>query len=109
MICMETVSKVRRWVKADGMSIKEVARRTGLSRNTVRKYLRDENAVPAYRMSKERSSRRLLEHEVHLRGMMREIWPSLRVNGAVCRVFMRLWFVRVTTAHTIRFAGTLCA
>lgn len=69
MICMETVSKVRRWVKADGMSIKEVARRTGLSRNTVRKYLRDENAEPRYRMSQERSSRRLLEHEVHLRGM----------------------------------------
>ena len=66
---METVSKVRRWVKADGMSIKEVCRRTGLSRNTVRKYLRDENAVPEYRMTKERGSRRLLEHEVHLKGM----------------------------------------
>ena len=66
---METVSKVRRWVKADGMSIREVCRRTVLSRNTVRKYLRDENAEPQYRMTKPRSSRRLLDHEVHLRAM----------------------------------------
>ena len=66
---METVSKIRRWVKVDGMSIKEVVRRTGLSRNTVRKYLRDENAEPQYRMTKERGSRRLLDHEVHLKGM----------------------------------------
>ncbi len=66
---METVSKVRRWVKADGMSIREVCRKTGLSRNTVRKYLRDENAEPRYRMSAPRGSRRLLEHEVHLKSM----------------------------------------
>ena len=66
---METVSKVRRWVKADGMAIREVCRRTGLSRNTVRKYLRDENAQPQYRQSVPRVSRRLLEHEVHLKAM----------------------------------------
>ena len=66
---METVSKVRRWIKADGMSIREVCRRTGLSRNTVRKYLRDENAEPQYLMTTPRSSRRLLDHEVHLRAM----------------------------------------
>ncbi len=66
---METVSKVRRWVKADGVSIREVCRKTGLSRNTVRKYLRDDNAEPRYRMSAPRGSRRLLEHEVHLKGM----------------------------------------
>ena len=66
---METVSKVRRWVKADGLSIREVCRRTCLSRNTVRKYLRDENAEPQYRQSVPRRSRRLLEHEVHLKLM----------------------------------------
>ena len=66
---METVSKVRRWVKADGLSIREVCRRTGLSRNTVRKYLRDENADPQYRQSVPRRSRRLLEHEVQLQSM----------------------------------------
>ena len=69
MICMETIAKVRRWVKADGLSIKEVVRRTGLSRNTVRKYLRDEHVEPQYRMSTPRGSRRLLDHEVHLKGM----------------------------------------
>ena len=69
MICMETVSKVRGWVKADGMSIREVCRKTGLSRNTVRKYLRDENVEPQYRAGSLRGSRRLLDHEVHLRLM----------------------------------------
>ena len=73
---METVSKVRRWVKADGMSIREVCRKTGLSRNTVRKYLRDENAEPQYRLTKPRSSRRLLDHEVHLRAMYGEPWAA---------------------------------
>ena len=50
-------ASVRGWVKADGMSIKEVVRRTGLSRNTVGKYLRDENVEPRYRMSTPRGSR----------------------------------------------------
>ena len=69
MICMGTIAKVRRWVKADGLLIKEVVRRTGLSRNTVRKYLRDEHVEPPSRMSAPCGSRRLVDHEVHLKGM----------------------------------------
>jgi len=64
---METVSKIRRWVLADGLSIREVSRRTGVSRNTVRKYLREDIAEPRYRQSKPRPSRRLLDYEVRLR------------------------------------------
>jgi transposase len=33
------VSVIRRWHLREGMPIREIARRTGLSRNTVRKYL----------------------------------------------------------------------
>ena len=36
---MALVSVIRRWHLRDGMPIREIARRTGLSRNTVRKYL----------------------------------------------------------------------
>lgn len=61
--------KVRRWVLADGMSIREVSRKTGLSRNTIRKYIREERADPKYRQGRDRPSRRLLSHEVHLKGM----------------------------------------
>jgi len=42
------VSVIRRWHLRDGMPIREIARRTGLSRNTVRKYLASKELEPAY-------------------------------------------------------------
>ena len=38
---MESVSKIRVWVLNEGLSIRSVARSTGLSRNTIKKYLKD--------------------------------------------------------------------
>ncbi len=37
---MATLSVIRRWALREQLSIREIARRTGLSRNTIRKYLR---------------------------------------------------------------------
>src|SRR5690606_39180006 len=37
---------IRRWHLRDGHSIREIARRTGLSRNTIRKYLRSGEVEP---------------------------------------------------------------
>ncbi|WP_262689830.1 IS21 family transposase [Kordiimonas aestuarii] len=45
---MESVSKVRRWILRDGRSIRSVSRETGLSRNTIRKYVQDASP-PSYR------------------------------------------------------------
>ena len=39
MIDVALLSVIRRWHFRDGMPIREITRRTGLSRNTVRKYL----------------------------------------------------------------------
>jgi len=39
MIDMALLSSLRRWPFREGMPIREIARRTRLSRNTVRKYL----------------------------------------------------------------------
>ena len=47
MILTESVSKIRRWVLVDGRGIRSVARATDLSRNTIRKYLKDGNP-PSY-------------------------------------------------------------
>ena len=47
MILMESVSKIRRWILVEGRSIRSVARATGLSRNTVKKYLKDDSP-PSY-------------------------------------------------------------
>ena len=44
---MESVSKIRRWILREGRSIRSVARTTGLSRNTIKKYLKDEG-LPSY-------------------------------------------------------------
>ena len=45
---MALVSVIRRWHLRDGMPIREIARRTGLSRNTVRKYLASQELEPSY-------------------------------------------------------------
>lgn len=45
---MALLSVIRRWHIREGMPIREIARRTGLSRNTVRKYLANQVIEPVY-------------------------------------------------------------
>jgi transposase len=45
---MELLSVIRRWRQRDHFSIREISRRTGLSRNTVRKYLRSDSVEPKF-------------------------------------------------------------
>src|SRR6202789_930409 len=45
---MEVLSVIRRWRYRDHYSIRDIARRTGLSRNTVRKYLRSDSVEPKF-------------------------------------------------------------
>ena len=70
VLLMETISKIRNWVKSGQKSIRQVSRETGVSRVTIRKYLADENAVPRYRRTKPTHSKRLIEHEASLREMI---------------------------------------
>lgn len=53
---MELLSVIRRWRFRQHYSIREIARRTGLSRNTVRKYLRTDSLEPKFK-TPERPSR----------------------------------------------------
>ena len=48
MIDVATLSVIRRWALREQLSIREISRRTGLSRNTIRKYLRADSAEPSY-------------------------------------------------------------
>ena len=47
---MALLSVIRRWHLRDRMPIREIARRTGLSRNTIRKYLRSGAVEPQFRV-----------------------------------------------------------
>ena len=48
MIDVATSSVIRRWALREQMSIREISRRTGLPRNTVKKYLRAGDEEPRY-------------------------------------------------------------
>ena len=47
---MALLSVIRRWHFRDHLPIREIARRTGLSRNTIRKYLRSETIDPRFKV-----------------------------------------------------------
>ncbi len=50
MIPIDTLGKIRRLRFSDGLSISEIVRRTGLSRNAVKSWLKaGEGTVPKYR------------------------------------------------------------
>src|SRR5580658_5979987 len=56
VIDMELLSVIRRWRYRDHYSIREISRRPGLSRNTVRKYLRSDTVEPKFNIP-DRSSK----------------------------------------------------
>ncbi|MDY6949562.1 MAG: IS21 family transposase [Pseudomonadota bacterium] len=47
---MELLSVIRRWHFRDKLSIRDISRRTGLSRNTIRKYLRSDELEPKFKV-----------------------------------------------------------
>jgi transposase len=47
---MALLGVIRRWALRDQLSIREIARRTGLSRNTIRKYLRSGVVEPKFKV-----------------------------------------------------------
>jgi transposase len=49
VIDVATLSVIRRWALREQLSIREIARRTGLSRNTICKYLRNDTKAPQYK------------------------------------------------------------
>lgn len=55
MINVDLLSVIRRWYYRDRLSIREIERRSGLSRNTVRKYLRGGQTQPQYPSRQNRS------------------------------------------------------
>ena len=79
---MATLSVIRRWALREQMSIREIARRTGLSRNTVKKYLRAGEEAPRY--AKRASSSKLDPYAEKLATCSRSRPPNRGNSGAIC-------------------------
>jgi len=60
---------IRRWHLRDQVPLREIARRLGISRNTVRRYLRSETTEPSY--AERRSSSGLDKYSVQLSGWLK--------------------------------------
>lgn len=50
VIDMALLSVIRRWHFREHLSIREICRRTGLSRNTIQKYLRSNGVQPVFKV-----------------------------------------------------------
>jgi len=67
VLLMETAMKIRGWIWGDGRSIHAVARETGISRTTIKKYLKDPEQ-PQYRRRQPRVGHKLnAQFEARLR------------------------------------------
>lgn len=110
MITMEMLGKVRRLHLRDKLSLHEIAKRTGLSRNTVRKWLRtaEEVAEPAYHrkakpgkltpfhdmleLALKADAHRIKQNRRTAKALFAEI-KAAGYTGAYCQVtaFIRAW------------------
>lgn len=128
---MALLGIIRRWHIRDQVPLREIARRLGISRNTVRRYLRSETIEPAY--AERRSKRAIDQYAFQLSAMLKteaarsrkqrrtlkqihEDLKELGFEGSYDRVaaFARTWregqFDRVNpaskrTAGSRRFSG----
>ena len=108
MINVDLLSVIRRWHGRDQLPIREIVRRTGLSRNTVRKYLANGEVSPSYPARKstskldafsetllswlEREARRSRKRRRNLKQLHRDL-VALGYEGSYDRVaaFARQW------------------
>ena len=109
MITMEMIGKIRRMHIRDRMSLNEIAKRTGLSRNTVKKWLKlTKVAVPKYRRREQPGKLTAFEEQLKLaleadgrrpkrdRRTARLLWAQVKDKGYIggytlVSDFIRAW------------------
>lgn len=98
MIDVALVSVIRRWHHRDQMPIREIARRTGLARNTVRRYLKSGVLEPAY--PKRSSPSKLDDYEATLTTWLhRESKRSRKQRKSVKQLYRDLVAIGFTGSY----------
>jgi AcrR family transcriptional regulator len=69
MIDVALLGIIRRWYIREQIPLREIARRLGISRNTVRRYLRSETIEPAY--AERRSTRAIDKYAFQLSAVLK--------------------------------------
>jgi transposase len=123
VIDVALLSVIRRWRLRDGLAIREISRRTGLSRTTIRKYLKTDIVEPKYAARKSASKLDAFEEKLvrwleteprksrkqrrNLRRMFTDL-VALGYRGSYDRVaaFAREWRRRQREAALIASGGT---
>ncbi len=77
---MALLSVLRRWFLRDQLSIREISRRTGLSRNTVRRYLRSDVSEPTFRVPERRSK---LDEFAEMLSAWLKVRPTVHASRSV--------------------------
>jgi transposase len=97
VLLMETAMKIRGWVLGDGRSIRAVARETGISRTTIKKYLKDPEQ-PQYRERQPRVGHKLnAQFEQRLRDLFKH---DLQLRRRDRRTAKKLYEALVAEGYT---------
>ena len=98
MIDVATLSVIRRWALREHLSIREIARRTGLSGNTIRKYLRCDVVQP--RVAQRTISTKLDPFASKLSGWLRtEANRSRKQRRTIKQMFLDLQALGYTGSY----------
>ena len=127
MITMEMIGKIRRMHLRDKLSLHEITKRTGLSRNTIRKWVRPpETVVPTYRRSSipkkltdfhvtiERALKADSLRSKHHRRTAKALFAQIKADGyeggySQITAFVRQWRGREGKRSEERRVGKECA
>ena len=99
MIDVATLNVIRRWALRDQLSIREISRRTGLARNTVKKYLRSDQLEPQY--AKRASSSKLDPYADKLAGWLAAEVSKSRKQRLTLRQIHTVIFWKPGTIATV--------
>ncbi len=98
VINVALLSVIRRWHHRDGRSIRDIAKSTGLSRNTVKKYLANDEVEPKY--SRNKVPNNLDEYSETLNSWLhRESNRSRKQRRSVKQLFYNLTISGTGTLH----------